>query len=374
MGDKGAKLNTERNGVVICGAYGHGNAGDDAILEAIVRELRGIDPGMRITVLSRSPAETASKYGINAIHTFDFKGLFRELKSARLYISGGGSLIQDATSRRSLWYYLHSIYSAKKSSCLVCMYGCGIGPVHRRTSRWLAKRTLNSCVDLITLREDHSLAELGHLGVTRPRIVLTSDPALALEPSSEDAADEKMRLEGLSDDKQYICFALRPWKGFTEEKARIFAEAAEYAYSKYGLEAVFVPINHRSDSGAADKAAAHMQTPFHIIREPMEPALCMGVLARMSAVVAMRLHALIFAASGGVPIVGVDYDPKVTAFMKYIGEEGALPFREISREGLCELIDSALSSPVDGLRGNARRLRELESRNVDELRRLLGEE
>ena len=251
------------------------------------------------------------------------------------------------------------------------MYGCGIGPVSRWTSRLLAKQVINGCVDLITLRENHSLAELGRFGVDRPRIVLTSDPALALEPAGEGEVGEKIRLEGLRDDKKYICFALRPWKGFTEEKARIFADAAEYAHSKYGLEAVFVPINHRSDSEAADKVAAYIQTPFHIIREPMEPALCMGVLARMSAVVAMRLHALIFAASGGVPIVGVDYDPKVTAFMKYIGEEGSLPFRDISRERLQALIDAAVNSKGDGLRENARRLREIESRNVDELRRLL---
>ena len=31
---------TERDGVVICGAYGRGNAGDDAILEAILQEMR----------------------------------------------------------------------------------------------------------------------------------------------------------------------------------------------------------------------------------------------------------------------------------------------------------------------------------------------
>ena len=44
-----------RDGVVICGAYGRGNAGDDAILEAILQEMRTIDPDMPVTVLSKDP-------------------------------------------------------------------------------------------------------------------------------------------------------------------------------------------------------------------------------------------------------------------------------------------------------------------------------
>ena len=34
------------SGVLVCGAYGRGNAGDDAILEAIVAELRALDPDL----------------------------------------------------------------------------------------------------------------------------------------------------------------------------------------------------------------------------------------------------------------------------------------------------------------------------------------
>ena len=373
MSDKSSKLNNSRNSCVICGAYGHGNAGDDAILEAIVRELRGIEPDMRITVLSRSPAETSAKYGINAVHTFDFRGFFRELKTARLYINGGGSLIQDVTSRRSLWYYLFSIFCAKKSGCLVSMYGCGIGPVSRRPSVHLVKWVLNGNVDLITLREDHSLEELARFGVTQPRIVLSSDPALSLTPASESETSAKMVAETLDSNGKYICFSLRPWKGFTDEKAGFFAEAADYAYEKHGLRAVFIPINHRSDSDAADRVASRMKTPYTIIREPMDAPLCMGVLSRMSTVVAMRLHALIFAASGGVPIIGVDYDPKVTAFMKYIGREtSCLPFGDIDSDKLHELIDASIAHTGDELLLGARRLREIESRNVEELKKLLS--
>ena len=38
-----AKVNSRR-GILICGSYGHGNAGDEAILEAIIAAFRGKDP------------------------------------------------------------------------------------------------------------------------------------------------------------------------------------------------------------------------------------------------------------------------------------------------------------------------------------------
>ena len=53
-----------RDGVVICGAYGRGNAGDDAILEAILQEMRSLDPDMPMTVLSKDPKSTRLTYRV----------------------------------------------------------------------------------------------------------------------------------------------------------------------------------------------------------------------------------------------------------------------------------------------------------------------
>ena len=92
------KLNTARSGIVICGSYGLGNAGDESILKAILQEVREAAPGEEITVLSRDPAETTARHGVPAAHMFNLPALRRLLRRARLYINGGGSLIQDVTS------------------------------------------------------------------------------------------------------------------------------------------------------------------------------------------------------------------------------------------------------------------------------------
>ena len=91
----------------------------------------------------------------------------------------------------------------------------------------------------------------------------------------------------------------------------------------------------------------------------------------MKALVSIRLHGLIFAASQGVPLVGISYDPKVAAFLDYIGQENCLPLSELSAGRLEDMISSALSSDREALRAGVRRLRDVESRNTEAARRLL---
>ena len=231
----------DRDGVVICGAYGRGNAGDDAILEAILQEMRSIDPDMPVLVLSKDPKSTRLTYRVQAVHRSNFPAWLRAMRHAKLYINGGGSLIQDVTSRRSLWFYLHNISAAKKAGCKVQMYGCGIGPVTRENHRRLAADVLNANVDVITLREPDSREELRLMGVTKPEILLTADPALPLHRAGDDEIDSVLLRAGIPPHGKYICFALRQWKGF-EEKAPLFRAAAQYAFDTYGLAPVFTAV------------------------------------------------------------------------------------------------------------------------------------
>ena len=60
---------------------------------------------------------------------------------------------------------------------------------------------------------------------------------------------------GIPPHGNYLCFALRRWKGF-EEKAPLFGAAAEYAYRTYGLTPVFVAVEKHLDPGAGQLAAA----------------------------------------------------------------------------------------------------------------------
>jgi polysaccharide pyruvyl transferase WcaK-like protein len=109
----------------VCGAYGLGNSGDEAILRAILGEIREIDPDITIYVISKNPKITKMLHKVRAIHSINLIAFARIARKSRLYINGGGSLIQDVTSRRSIWFYLYTIRAAKKRGARVMMYGCG---------------------------------------------------------------------------------------------------------------------------------------------------------------------------------------------------------------------------------------------------------
>ena len=362
----------DRDGVVICGAYGRGNAGDDAILEAILQEMRSIDPDMPITVLTKDPKATRLTYRVRTAGRMDVGTWKKAMRHAGLYINGGGSLIQDVTSRRSLWFYLHNIQAAHKAGCKVQMYGCGIGPVLREQHRKLAASVLNASVDVITLREPDSLKELQSMGVTKPEILLTADPALTLPAASEDEIDSVLLRAGIPPHGKHLCFALRNWKGF-EDKAPLFAQAAKYAYETYGLTPVFAAVEKHLDPVAGRLAAAGLDIPHYFLDDAGSAGTIIGALSRMQAVVSMRLHALIFAAGQGIPLAGVVYDPKVSAFLRYIGQENFLDLDALTADALKAMIDRMVSSPISPEEQAAavQKLRQIEQVNVDTARRLL---
>ena len=364
---------SRRDGVVICGAYGRGNAGDDAILEAILGEMRAIDPDMPVTVISKDPKSTRLSYRVRAVSRVDVPGWLGAMRRAKLYINGGGSLIQDVTSRRSLWFYLMNIRAAKWAGCRVQMYGCGIGPVTRGNHRKLAAKVLNRNVDVITLREPDSLEELKSMGVTKPETVLTADPALTLRPASDEKTDSVLLRAEIPPRGKYICFALRPWPGF-QEKAPLFGEAARYAWERYSLTPVFTAVEKGQDPAAARLAAQALEgVPHYFLDDAGAAGTIIGALSRMELVVSMRLHALIFAAGQGIPLAGVVYDPKVSAFLRYIGQENFTGLEDLTAQQLRVMIDrAAAQAPDKDAQAEAvRKLRKLERGNIDIAKRLL---
>ena len=255
------------------------------------------------------------------------------------------------------------------------MYGCGIGPVTNRQDRRMTRRALNRCVDAITLRESDSLRELRELGVTKPEIILSADPALTLDSAPAEEIDAVYERNGIPPEGRYICFALREWKGW-RRKIPVFRDAARYAWEVHGLTPVFVSIERRQDPAAHRPVAEGLEdVPHYFLDDAGGAGTIIGALSRMEVVVSMRLHALIFAAGQGVPLVGVVYDPKVSAFLRYMGKDLFMDLDALDTGTLRGMIDQAVEQarrPEEQAAAVAR-LREMEARNAAAARKLLGE-
>ena len=359
-----------RQGAVICGAYGRGNAGDEAILQAIIAQMREIDHDMPLTVLSRNRKETRLNHHTNAIYIFNIFGLLRNLLKSRIFINGGGSLIQDVTSSRSLYFYLFTLQAAKWCGCRVIMYGCGIGPVLSSANRRITGLVLNHTAEIITLRDSVSRRALREMRVEKPRILLSADPTINIQKSQPFGVEQAFIKEDVPPQHKKIGFCLRNWPNFNA--AQSLAAAAAYAYKKYGLTPVFVPMELPRDIAAAEAVLPYMTVPYYVCRLRHKVEDLIGMLGSMEVVVGMRLHALIFATVGGAPVLGVSYDVKVDSFIQDIGADTSLPLEQARVQELCGGIDRALAFGKDGAKAAAIHLREAERINIQAARQLLS--
>ena len=363
------RAQTGRRGAVICGAYGRGNAGDEAILKAILLQLKEIDEDMPFWVMTRKKMETRLANKVRSMYLFNIFAFFSSLKKARIFVNGGGSLIQDITSSRSLYFYLFTLKAAKFFGCKIVMYGCGIGPLISPFNRRVAAGVLNDTADIITLRDSVSWELLNEMEVTRPEIVLAADPTVHLEKAKDQVVESAFEREGVPAATRKIGFCLRNWPEFTNRKA--VAAAADYACEKYGLTPVFLPIETPKDVTAAEKVVENMKSPSYQCRQRHGVEELIGMLGSMELVVGMRLHSLIFATAGGAPVIGISYDVKVDSFIKDIGSRACIPVAALTAEKLIREIDLAMNRDDFEKKKVLEGLREAQKINIDAARRLI---
>lgn len=304
--------------VVLSGYFGFNNAGDEAILAATVAALRELLPEVEITVLSHTPAETAAAYGVEAVERGNLTAVARALKTADLLVSGGGSLLQDVTSNRSIPYYLGVVALAKLYGKRVMLYGNGVGPVRGKFNRLLV-RWLGNLVDRITVRDAGSAAVLAELGVTRPPVEVTADAVFTLTPARREVAEGVLSRAGVLPGRPRLGVSVRPWRHLERYKEAL-ARAADTFAAVEEAEVVFLPMQYPADVEASLQVAGFMGRPARVVSERCDVPTVMALYGAMDVVLGMRLHALIFAALQGVPHLGVVYDPKVASFLEIVGQ------------------------------------------------------
>ncbi|MBR6524203.1 MAG: polysaccharide pyruvyl transferase CsaB [Clostridia bacterium] len=325
----------------ILGYYGFKNSGDDALLYAMINSLREIHPDIKINVLSFTPKETSKIYGVDSISRYDISKTHKAIKNSELFILGGGSLIQDATSTKSLLYYLWMVRRAIRMKTPVMLYANGIGPVTKPKNRRLTKKILNR-VSLITLRDESSLAELKSLGVNKPESIVTADPVFAAEIRNPENAGRLLKEAGLGDDEKIALFSVRKWQGFSETFDDNFAKMADYIAEKHGLTPVFLPLHYPFDASVSRTIISKMKHRALFISGRTDIATTLSIVEKSSLTVAVRLHMLIYAALSGVPGIGIAYDPKVVGFQNCVNQPSINPsdfssgeYEKIIDETLC---------------------------------------
>lgn len=358
--------------VVMSGYYGFNNTGDEAIMLSMHKNIQEMGEQYHITVLSNKPRETKEKYGIEAVYRFGFGDVMHAIRKCDVLLSGGGSLLQDSTSTRSLMYYLSITAAAKLMRKKVMLYANGIGPVSGKRNRRLVKQVVNKA-DLITLREENSYEELLSMGVNPKKCFVTADPVFTMDGISGEEAQAILRQEGVPEDRPMVVVSVRNWKDMDRFIGN-FAELCDTIVEKYERNIVFLGMQMPNDITVSEKVCKKMKQNAYILKGNYSPYEVMGIISQADFILSMRLHTLIFAARQCVPLIGFIYDPKIEYYLEKLDMPSGGKLKEFDKQETLALVDDMIRQKdvyVAKLAQKSRELEKMAHRNEKYLEKLL---
>lgn len=290
--------------VVISGYYGFGNFGDEAILSVLVQKLKQM--GFEIVVLSSNPRKTSMDYFVNSIYSFDFYQVAGLLKQSDILISGGGSLLQDVTSVKSLVYYLWVIFTALRYRKKVIIFAQGIGPINNKIAKFITGKILKHCT-YVSVRDAKSHALLTSLGV---KSELLCDPIFSLDFKrfrQKGTIGIQLRDFPTMNDNLLYKLARQIVKDFFDKDIKIFSfqDSIDLEVCKK-FQKIMSSLNPN----------IHTEVVSGLSNEQI-----INKIARLEYMIAMRFHALVVALKAGVKSAAVNYDTKV----QKLADDAGLP-------------------------------------------------
>lgn len=284
---------------VLCGYYGMGNGGDEALLVSLLQML---PTQVKPIVLSGNPKETRELYGVASCDRTSAFPILKALNTADLFIWGGGSLMQDATSITSPIYYAGLMALAQQRGLKTIAWAQGIGPLNQPFTRWMTKQVLLGC-SAISVRDAASAQLLADWNLSP---VVAPDPVWALQSST---------VKGLSDlPAPRVAVVLRSHPLLTSERLAILTQALLDFRAATASFILLIPFQPDRDLEIAKHIAAQLEDHSTIV--PLQdPAELKGIFRGVKMTIGMRLHSLIMAAAEKCNCFALSYDPKVSQLM-----------------------------------------------------------
>ena len=319
---------------LVSGYIGFDNFGDEAIAKVLVDKIKsGIfdteyeiksENNREITLISSNPEKTAKLHQVNSCKMLDF---FKPLRDCDVLISGGGSLLQDVTSKRSLIYYLGIIFLGILLRKKVVIFSQGIGPINSKSGQILTKFALKNCYK-ISVRDNKSQHLLNSWKIPAK---LVKDPILELDlpkKNKEGVVGIQLRNYPTLNDKFLNHLADEIVKNFKDKKIEILSLQDEIDLStcedfkrilyKKGLENIEI-LKELSINDVFEK------------------------ISELEYLIAMRFHANVVGIKSGVKTLAINYDIKV----KKLAEEYNIPLIELYQNDFSKEFSELITQKIN---------------------------
>lgn len=356
----------DRPRVVIHGGYGKNNLGDDAILHVLIERTKEHFPKARITVLCHGPAYVREHYADIDSYHFKSLGALKAIVRSHIYFIGGGGIINVINIYSG--YQRFRIFDMKGKFLFIAallaklfgakthFYAIGSTSFPDPVVKFLARVGLASA-DVVSVRDPLSIENIRKIGVKR-ELVQVLDPALSLEPASEQQALAVLAEFGIGErQRPLIGLNMRYVRDNVTDNDKIIAEAArlvQYLIEEKNCEVLFIPVSQHPrehfeddlDFGRELRSKLPATEHFYLMQKYYAPTVMMAVLGAMDFCILERLHAVILASKTGTPFFTISYDNKVTQYAKLLGHgEMMIDLAEFS----FEKVRARIGRYVDGL-------------------------
>ncbi len=290
--------------VCISGYYGFDNFGDETILQILVEELKKTEDKPEITVFSSNPAKTARYLEVRSTYTFNIKSVIEELKNCDCLISGGGSLLQDKTSVKSLLYYLFVIFTARFFKKKTIIFAQGIGPVKNKFLKFITMQLLKRA-ELVTVRDDNSYNLLKKYKIDA---IKSDDPVWNINITpKKNRGKIGIQLREFSNLREdfldKLCFCINKYYSDKEIYLLSLQNSQDYEICNE-MKSKLISVNPHLIVKVADNTSNEK-----VIKD----------ITELETLIAMRYHACLIAIKADVKLLPVSYDIKVETLAKDFG-------------------------------------------------------
>ena len=299
---------------VVSGYIGFDNFGDEAIAHVLTNKLKN-EGAEKITLISSNPAKTAKIHSVNSCSMFNF---FNAIKDADILISGGGSLLQDVTSIKSLIYYLIVIYTALILGKKVEIFAQGIGPINSRIGQILTKFALKRC-SKITVRDKKSQDLLISWNIHSE---LVNDPVLDLDIPSKNM-------------KGCVGIQLRSFNTLTDDFLNILANEVVKRFADKKIKLISLQDDIDLEVCNKFKQLIFSKGIDVEILSKLELNQVFETISNLEYLIAMRFHANVVGIKSGVKTLAINYDPKV----EKLAEEYNIPIINLNQKDISQEFD-----------------------------------
>lgn len=361
-----------RDRIVVSGYYGFDNLGDEAILEELLSELKRLVEPEKIVVLSQNPEKTTAVFDVASVNRWRLGKIASLLLGAKLFVSGGGGLYQDASSVRSVVYYSTLAILARLSGAETVIYAQGVGPLKSQTSTVLTRLAMKQAT-AISVRDLDSKALLESWGL-KPQ--LTADPVWCLKPSALPPAlsvfeeREKKARGNINEERLLVGLSLRESQLVSRATIELLAEVM--ADRMPNVTIVPLALQAEQDVERLDQfLLVWAKRGLPILKKSdlstlLRPSQWLSLIGKFDLLVGMRFHALLMALKSGVPCFGIAYDPKVSYLMRNFEQ----PCLNIANSSQPDELRIEIENLVSDLIGNIDSLALKARRKSDETERL----